>query len=120
MGTLQAIRGTRDILPSESPLWATIEDIARQVLSQWAYREIRTPIFEQTELFARGIGEATDAVGKEMYSFEDRGGRSIALQTGDYGWASSRLYSKQTVCAGWCTAALAHGASVSLRKTAGR
>ena len=80
MGTLQAIRGTRDILPSESPLWATIEDIARQVLSQWAYREIRTPIFEQTELFARGIGEATDAVGKEMYSFEDRGGRSIALR----------------------------------------
>ena len=80
MGTLQAIRGTRDILPSESPLWATIEGIARQVLSQWAYREIRTPIFEQTELFARGIGEATDAVGKEMYSFEDRGGRSIALR----------------------------------------
>ncbi len=80
MGMLQAIRGTRDILPSESPLWATIEGIARQVLSQWAYREIRTPIFEQTELFARGIGEATDAVGKEMYSFEDRGGRSIALR----------------------------------------
>ena len=80
MGTLQAIRGTRDILPSESPLWAIIEGIAKQVLSQWAYREIRTPIFEQTELFARGIGEATDAVGKEMYSFEDRGGRSIALR----------------------------------------
>ena len=80
MSTLQAIRGTRDILPSESPLWATIEAIARQVLSQWAYREIRTPIFELTELFARGIGEATDAVGKEMYSFEDRGGRSIALR----------------------------------------
>ena len=80
MSTLQAIRGTRDILPSESPLWATIEAIARQVLSQWAYQEIRTPIFELTELFARGIGEATDAVGKEMYSFEDRGGRSIALR----------------------------------------
>ena len=78
--TLQAIRGTRDILPSESSLWATIEGIAREVLLQWAYREIRTPIFEQTELFARGIGEATDAVGKEMYSFEDRGGRSIALR----------------------------------------
>ena len=80
MSTLQAIRGTRDILPSESPLWATIEAIARQVLSQWAYREIRTPVFELTELFARGIGEATDAVGKEMYSFEDRGGRAIALR----------------------------------------
>ncbi len=80
MSTLQAIRGTRDILPSESPLWVVIEGISRQVLSQSAYREIRTPIFEQTELFARGIGEATDAVGKEMYSFEDRGGRSIALR----------------------------------------
>ena len=80
MSSLQAIRGTRDILPNESPLWATIEGLARHVLSQSAYREIRTPIFEQTELFARGIGEATDAVGKEMYSFEDRGGRSIALR----------------------------------------
>ena len=80
MSSIQAIRGTRDILPSESPLWATIEGIARHALNQSAYREIRTPIFEQTELFARGIGEATDAVGKEMYSFEDRGGRSIALR----------------------------------------
>jgi len=80
MSSIQAIRGTRDILPSESPLWAKIEEIARQTLASYAYREIRTPIFEQTELFARGIGEATDAVGKEMYSFEDRGGRSIALR----------------------------------------
>ncbi|MGB3790924.1 MAG: histidine--tRNA ligase [Phormidesmis sp.] len=80
MSSIQAIRGTRDILPSESPLWVVIEGIARDVLSQSAYREIRTPVFEMTELFARGIGEATDAVGKEMYSFEDRGGRSIALR----------------------------------------
>ena len=80
MSALQAIRGTRDILPAEAPLWAVIEQTSRQVLSQFAYWEIRTPIFEQTELFARGIGEATDAVGKEMYSFEDRGGRSIALR----------------------------------------
>ena len=78
--SIQAIRGTRDILPSESPLWAKIEELARQTLADYAYREIRTPVFEQTELFARGIGEATDAVGKEMYSFEDRGGRSIALR----------------------------------------
>ncbi|MEL6778790.1 MAG: histidine--tRNA ligase [Cyanobacteria bacterium J06597_16] len=80
MSSIQAIRGTRDILPSESPLWVVIEMLARHVLSQSAYREIRTPVFEQTELFARGIGEATDAVGKEMYSFEDRGGRSVALR----------------------------------------
>ena len=80
MSSIQAIRGTRDILPSESSLWAKVEKIARQVLESYAYREIRTPVFEKTELFARGIGEATDAVGKEMYSFEDRGGRSIALR----------------------------------------
>ena len=80
MSTIQAIRGTRDILPNESPLWQTIETIAKDALAQAAYREIRTPVFEKTELFARGIGEATDAVGKEMYSFEDRGGRSIALR----------------------------------------
>ncbi len=80
MSSIQAIRGTRDILPSESPLWEKIEELARQTLASYAYGEIRTPIFEQTELFARGIGEATDAVGKEMYSFEDRGGRSIALR----------------------------------------
>ncbi len=80
MSSIQAIRGTRDILPSESPLWAKIEEVARNALASYAYREIRTPVFEKTELFARGIGEATDAVGKEMYSFEDRGGRSIALR----------------------------------------
>lgn len=80
MSSLQAIRGTRDILPAESPLWQAIEALARKVLAQSAYREIRTPIFEPTELFSRGIGEATDAVGKEMYSFEDRGGRSLALR----------------------------------------
>ncbi|MEL7359075.1 MAG: histidine--tRNA ligase [Cyanobacteria bacterium J06634_6] len=80
MSSIQAIRGTRDILPAESPLWQAIEMLAHDVLASYAYREIRTPVFEQTELFARGIGEATDAVGKEMYSFEDRGGRSIALR----------------------------------------
>ena len=80
MGSIQAIRGTRDILPSESPLWREIEGVAHRVLNASAYREIRTPIFEKAELFARGIGEATDAVGKEMYSFDDRGGRSIALR----------------------------------------
>ncbi|MEL6490720.1 MAG: histidine--tRNA ligase [Cyanobacteria bacterium J06621_3] len=80
MSSIQAIRGTRDILPAESSLWQAIETLAHDVLASYAYREIRTPVFEQTELFARGIGEATDAVGKEMYSFEDRGGRSIALR----------------------------------------
>ncbi|MEM9163339.1 MAG: histidine--tRNA ligase [Cyanobacteria bacterium P01_F01_bin.4] len=80
MSSLQAIRGTRDILPDEVTLWQHVEATARTILNQAAYREIRPPMFEQTELFARGIGEATDVVGKEMYTFEDRGGRSITLR----------------------------------------
>ncbi|MEB3267951.1 MAG: histidine--tRNA ligase [Leptolyngbya sp.] len=80
MTTIQALRGTRDILPEESPLWQQVEAVAREILQRAAYREIRPPLVEQTELFARGIGEATDVVGKEMYTFEDRGQRSITLR----------------------------------------
>ncbi|MBP0012338.1 MAG: histidine--tRNA ligase [Roseofilum sp. SID2] len=80
MAQLQGIRGTRDILPDEVARWQWVEAIARKVLAQARYQEIRTPIFEQTELFARGIGEATDVVGKEMYTFTDRGDRSITLR----------------------------------------
>lgn len=80
MTNIQALRGTRDILPDETPLWQWVETTARDLLHRAAYREIRPPIFEQTNLFERGIGEATDVVGKEMYTFEDRGGRSITLR----------------------------------------
>ncbi len=80
MGEIQALRGTRDILPDEISYWQWVETTARDILGKAAYREIRTPIFEQTALFERGIGEATDVVGKEMYSFMDRGDRSITLR----------------------------------------
>ena len=80
MGAIQASRGTRDILPSEMGYWQQVERVATQVLEQALYQEIRTPIFEQTALFERGIGEATDVVGKEMYSFLDRGDRSLTLR----------------------------------------
>lgn len=80
MSMIQAIRGTRDLLPDETIYWQRLEHEARGILQRAAYREIRTPIFEQTELFARGIGEATDVVGKEMYSFQDRGDRSVTLR----------------------------------------
>jgi histidyl-tRNA synthetase len=80
MGFIQASRGTRDILPDEVKTWQRIEAIAQTILTHSAYREIRTPIFEQTDLFERGIGEATDVVGKEMYTFMDRGDRSITLR----------------------------------------
>src|SRR6476469_10311700 len=80
MGAIQALRGTRDILPDEVKYWQQIESAARTILSRAAYQEIRTTIFEQTDLFERGIGEATDVVGKEMYTFKDRGERSITLR----------------------------------------
>ena len=80
MGEIQALRGTRDILPEETGYWQRVEAAARQILNLAVYQEIRTPIFEQTSLFERGIGEATDVVGKEMYTFQDRGERSITLR----------------------------------------
>lgn len=80
MAAIQALRGTRDILPGESGYWRYLEKIAQDILSQAGYQEIRTPIFEQTALFERGIGEGTDVVGKEMYSFIDRGERPVTLR----------------------------------------
>ncbi|MEM9136909.1 MAG: histidine--tRNA ligase, partial [Cyanobacteria bacterium P01_F01_bin.42] len=80
MDLIQASRGTRDILPDEVTYWQNVEQVARQCLQRAAYQEIRTPIFEQTNLFERGIGEATDIVGKEMYTFRDRGDRSVTLR----------------------------------------
>ncbi len=75
-----APKGTRDLLPPETALWAHVEATARRVFSLYGYREIRTPLFEETELFARGVGATTDIVGKEMYSFQDKGGRSLTLR----------------------------------------
>lgn len=72
MESIQALRGTRDILPGEIEYWQKVEEVARDILKKANYQEIRTPIFEQTELFKRGIGEATDVVGKEMYTFDSR------------------------------------------------
>lgn len=80
MNSIQALRGTRDILPTEVGYWQKIEAIAFSILRRAAYQEIRPPIFEQTDLFERGIGEATDVVGKEMYTFLDKGERSITLR----------------------------------------
>lgn len=80
MGAIQALRGTRDILPEEVCYWQSVEATARDIFSRAVYQEIRPPIFEQTALFERGIGEATDVVGKEMYTFIDRGDRSITLR----------------------------------------
>jgi histidyl-tRNA synthetase len=77
---LNTVPGTRDLLPEELVRWQLIEERARQVFAQYGFLEIRTPIMEPTELFARGIGGDTDIVGKEMYTFEDRSGKSITLR----------------------------------------
>ena len=80
MSKLQPVRGTHDLLPDEYRRFAHVVDTARDVARLYGYREMATPIFEFTELFARGIGETTDVVSKEMYTFEDRGGESLTLR----------------------------------------
>jgi histidyl-tRNA synthetase len=74
------VKGTRDILPPESALWNRVEQTARRVFATYGFGEIRLPVFEQTELFARSVGVDTDIISKEMYSFEDRDGSSISLR----------------------------------------
>lgn len=77
---IQAIRGMHDVLPEQSPYWQWLEHHTRQVLAAYGYQEIRLPIVEKTELFKRSIGEVTDIVEKEMYTFEDRNGDSLTLR----------------------------------------
>ena len=80
MAVINAPRGTRDILPAESWKWSYIVNTASKVMADFGFREIHLPIFEHTELFSRGVGETTDIVEKEMYTFNDRAGRSITLR----------------------------------------
>ncbi|MEA1082257.1 histidine--tRNA ligase [Marinobacter qingdaonensis] len=80
MAKIQAIRGMNDILPEQTPVWQFVEATVRKVLGQYGYQEIRMPIVEQTDLFKRSIGEVTDIVEKEMYTFDDRNGDSLTLR----------------------------------------
>ena len=77
---IQKPKGTRDLLPDESYKWQEVEEKVKRVLNSYNFKEIRVPVFEYTELFQRGVGETTDVVQKEMYTFEDKGGRSITLR----------------------------------------
>jgi len=100
LAKLTALRGTYDLIPPEILRWQEMESVARDVLSRACYEEIRTPVFERTELFERGVGEATDIVSKEMYSFESRSGDRITLRPEntagvvraflEHGWRSTR------------------------------
>lgn len=77
---IQAIRGMNDILPNQTPAWQYVEGVIRQVAAQYTYQEIRMPVLESTDLFKRSIGEVTDIVEKEMYTFDDRNGDSLTLR----------------------------------------
>ena len=80
MPSIRAVRGVRDILPVEAGRWQRVEAAARRTFEAYGYRDIRLPLFERTELFARGIGDETDIVKKEMYTFVDRSGESVTLR----------------------------------------
>ncbi|MDP4119347.1 MAG: histidine--tRNA ligase [Bacillota bacterium] len=80
MNIINALKGTHDILPAEVYKWQYVEEKIRQITKRYRYEEIRVPIFEYTELFARGVGDTTDVVQKEMYTFDDKGGRSLTLR----------------------------------------
>ena len=77
---IRAVKGTRDLLPPDTAIWNRVETVAREVFRAYNYREIRTPILEEEQLFARGIGGETDIVSKEMYAFEDRDGSRLVLR----------------------------------------
>ena len=77
---IQAPKGTKDVLPSQSAAWQHVEEVIRGICKTAGFREIRTPVFEHTELFQRGVGDTTDVVQKEMYTFFDKGDRSITLK----------------------------------------
>ena len=79
-GKIKAIRGMRDILPPETSRWQAVENAAREAFALYGYRELRLPLLERTELFARAIGQDTDIVGKEMYTFPDRHGDLLTLR----------------------------------------
>ena len=88
---IQAIRGMHDLLPEQTPRWQHVEAVLRDTLSNYGYEEIRMPLLEATELFKRSIGEVTDIVEKEMYTFEDRNGDSLTLRPRRHSWLSARL-----------------------------
>ena len=77
---MQAPKGTKDMLPQDAYKWHYVENVFKRVAKNFGVKEIRTPIFEHTELFLRGVGDTTDVVQKEMYTFNDKGNRSITLK----------------------------------------
>ena len=76
----RTIKGMRDLLPPETAVWSAVEDVARRVFRLYSFAEIRTPLVEETELFVRSVGETSDIVGKQMFTFMDKRGKSLSLR----------------------------------------
>ena len=111
-----APRGTKDILPDTVGHWTYVEEKIREICKHYGFHELRTPIFEHTELFQRGIGEGTDVVDKEMYTFTDQ----YYPTSRKHGIGSARIPSEQTLWRQFAREAVLHGIDVSLRPSAGR
>ena len=93
---IKAPKGTKDMLPQDAYKWQFIEKEWAEICEEYGFREIRTPLFESTDLFNRGVGDTTDIVQKEMYTFEDMGGRSISLKPEGTASAVHSLQSSST------------------------
>ena len=114
---IQPVRGMGDILPSEIAYWQRLEEVAREVLSGYGYEEMRVPVVEQTDLFKRSIGEFTDIVEKEMYTFTDKGGESLTLRP-EATAGMVRAAISNGLTAQPAAARVVHGADVPPRETA--
>lgn len=95
--SLRAIRGMRDVLPQETPIWQWLEGKFRHLTYRYGYQEMRLPLLEPVALFERAVGQATDIVSKEMYNFMDKSGEHITLRPeGTSGWRSTRWGSRKS------------------------
>ena len=115
-----APRGTKDILPRDVEAWRYLERTMREICAQYGYLEIRTPVFEHTELFLRGIGETTDVVEKEMYTFTDRGERSLTLRPENTASAVRSYVENKMYADPAPTKLFLYRADVQVRQAAGR
>ena len=80
MESIKNVKGTHDVIGSEASLYSSVESLLKQIAELFAYTEVRPPVLEYSQLFVRGVGESSDVVRKEMYTFDDKGGRSLTLR----------------------------------------
>ncbi len=121
---IKAVRGTRDLLPPDTDLWNRVDAKVRDVFARYNFHEIRTPIFEDTQLFSRSVGEETDIVSKEMFTWEDKAraqsekAQSLTLASGEHGRRSARLHRAWSGRQRYAAEAVLHWPAVSPRASA--